>query len=292
MSCVIEDFAVTSINTLGNNPLSLLWALQQQYTRGTGAANAAQGTSSAANTSPTSASNAGSSAGATPNNGVTGSSSAALNPNTLFIFISMQEQQSTAQGTRSQPGETGASNAAQSLFNSIDADGDGVISQAELEKAVTSAGGTTAQADALFNKISGGNGSINESQLASALHKADGHHHHHHLGGAGGTAEGSDGGSGGGDPLGGLLGGQTADGATSQVATNADGSTTTTLTYADGTTLTLTEPAGSAGSDASAGGSAATGTLQNQQNMEQLLSMLVKLQTSMTQPSQTAAVAA
>ncbi|HTY70584.1 MAG TPA: EF-hand domain-containing protein [Alphaproteobacteria bacterium] len=288
---MIEDFAVTSISTLGNNPLSLLWALQQRYAHGTAAASGAPGTSSSASPSPSSSSAL--SSGTPQNNGVTGGSSAALNPNSLFIFISMQEQQSAPQSTASQAGTTGSSNAAQSLFNSIDADGDGVISQAELEKAVTAAGGTTAQADALFNKISGGNGSIGENQLASALQKADGHHHHHHLGGTGGTAEGSDGGAGSGDPLSALMGGQTADGANSQVTTNADGSTTTTLTYADGTTLTLTEPAGSGGSaSASPGGPAATGALQNQQNMEQLLSMLVKLQTSMAQPSQIAAVAA
>ncbi len=283
---------MTSINTLGNNPLSLLWALQQGYARGTTAANGTAGTSASASPSPSSSS---APPGGTPqNNGVTGSPSGGLNPNSLFIFISMQEQQSAAPGSGSQAGATGSSNAAQGLFNSIDADGDGVISQAELEKAVTAAGGTTAQADALFNKISGGNGSIGENQLASALQKADGHHHHHHLGGSGGTAEGSGGAAGSGDPLSALMGGQTADGANSQVTTNADGSTTTTLTYADGTTLTLTEPGGSGGSTgASVGGPAASGAApQNQQNMEQLLSMLVKLQSSMAQPPQTAAVAA
>ncbi len=274
---------MTSIDTPGNNPLSLLWALQQRYARGTTAANGAQGASTAASTSPSSSSAP--SSGTAPNNGVTGGSSAALNPNTLFIFISMQEQQSSAQGAGSQAGASGSANTAQTLFNSIDTDGDGVISQAELEKAVTAAGGTTAQADALFNKISGGNGSIGENQLASALNKADGHHHHHHLGGSGGTTEGSDAGAGSGDPLSALVSGQTADGATSKATTNADGSTTTTLTYADGTTLTLTEPA----SSTAPGGAASP---QNQQNMDQLLSTLLKLQTSIAQPSQTAAVAA
>jgi len=208
----------------------------------------------------------------------------------------MQEQQSAPQGTSSQTPAMGAANSAQSLFNSIDTDGDGVISQAELEKAVTAAGGTTAQADALFNKISGGNGSVSENQLASALQKADGHHRHHHLGGTGGTQDGPDSG----DPLSGLMGGSTADGATSQVMTNTDGSTTTKLTYADGTTITMTNPASagsgsgsSSGSDASTTGAGANGgPAQNQQDMRQMLAMLIKMQASMAQSPQVTALAA
>jgi hypothetical protein len=275
----------------------VLWALQQRLAGGPTATNGTPNPSPASSTNASPSSSSASSNSSTPNNGVTGSSSAALNPNSLFIFISMQEQQSSAQGTGSQASATGPSKAAQNLFNSIDTDGDGVISQAELEKAVTAAGGTTAQADALFNKISGGNGSVSESQLASALQKADGHHHHHHLGGMGGTAEGTDAGSGSGDPLSALMGGQNADGATSQVTTNSDGSTTTTLTYADGTSITMTTPgpsASSSNSNATSGTNTAstTGTAQNQQDMQQMLTMLIKMQASMAQSPQVTALAA
>ena len=41
----------------------------------------------------------------------------------------------------------------QNLFNKIDGNGDGSISKSELEQAVTSAGGTTQAADALYAKI-------------------------------------------------------------------------------------------------------------------------------------------
>lgn len=286
---------MTSINTLGNNQ-SLLWALQQQFFANStkGAQSASTGTGTASNTSTSSA---GSSTSSSPNNGVTGSSSANVDPNLMFVFVAFQEQQSAPQGTGSQTGATGFANRAQNLFNSIDADGDGQISQSELENAVTSAGGTTVQADSLFNKISDGGSSIGESQLASALQQADGRHHRHH-GGAGGA----DGASGGSDPLMAALdGSSSANGVTTQVATNPDGSTTTTLTYADGTTVTMTTPAASgsgqsgAGTTASTDGSStgASGTAstsaggtaaQNQQNMEQMLAMLVKLQAS-TAPS-------
>ena len=313
-----RGFTVTSINSLGTNQ-SLLWALQRQF-----AANAAKGTQSgSAATSSTSTSSASSSTSSSPNNGVTGSSSANVDPGLMSVFVAFQEQQSAPQGTGSQAGATGVSNMAQNLFDSIDTDGNGQISQSELENAVTSAGGTTVQADSLFNKISDGGSSVSESQLASALQQADGHHHHHHGGGAD-----SAGGAGSSDPLMAALdGSSSANGVSTQVTVNPDGSTTTTLTYSDGTVVTETSPAASGGSAAGAGnanqsatGQSSTGqpgsgttasadgsstgasgtastnaggtAAQNQQNMEQMLSMLIKLQASMAQSPQVTTLAA
>jgi hypothetical protein len=298
---------MTSTSSVGQSPLSLLRALQQQYATNANASVATQTpwdspstpTTSSASGSTTSSANA-----PTSTNGVTGSAAPAINPNALFVFLSLQEQQSSTQGTSgSTPSaSSGFSNYAQNLFNSIDTDGDGQISQSELQSAVTAAGGTTVQADSLFNKISGGSGSINESQLASALQQADGHHRRRH--GADGGPDGA-GGAGSGDPLAALLGGATADGATSQMTTNADGSTTTTLTYADGTTVTMSTPAasstgtsssGSGTTASNAGTSGPDGTNgvggQNQQNMEQMLANLIQLQAAMAKPSQVTSLAA
>jgi hypothetical protein len=67
------------------------------------------------------------------------------------------------------------------LFNKIDTDGDGKISQSELENAFTQAGGTAAQADQLFAKLDkDGDGSVSKADFVSglrALHHGHGHHH-------------------------------------------------------------------------------------------------------------------
>jgi Ca2+-binding EF-hand superfamily protein len=80
---------------------------------------------------------------------------------------------------------------AQSLFSQIDSNGDGAITQSELEQAVTAAGGTKAGADALYAKLDPNNaGSVSEQQFAQGLSQAapPAHHHHHHGGGGGGDA--------------------------------------------------------------------------------------------------------
>jgi Ca2+-binding EF-hand superfamily protein len=87
---------------------------------------------------------------------------------------------------------------AQNLFSQIDSNGDGSISQSELEQAVTKAGGTKAAADAFYAKLDpNGTGSVSEQQFAqglaslsqSSLTQAAPHaHHHHHHGGGGGGA--------------------------------------------------------------------------------------------------------
>ncbi len=68
----------------------------------------------------------------------------------------------------------GASNSptqiAQNIFSAIDSDGDGSITQNELEQAVTAAGGTAAGADALYAKLDpNGTGSVSEQQFINAL---------------------------------------------------------------------------------------------------------------------------
>lgn len=58
----------------------------------------------------------------------------------------------------------------QNLFNKIDANGDGEITKSELEQAVTSAGGTTALADALYADLDPNDtGSVSEQQFEQNL---------------------------------------------------------------------------------------------------------------------------
>src|SRR5207302_3222904 len=66
-------------------------------------------------------------------------------------------------GSSAQPG----GHLAQSLFSQIDSNGDGAITQSELEQAVTKAGGTKDAADALYAKLDPtGTGSVSEQQFA------------------------------------------------------------------------------------------------------------------------------
>jgi Ca2+-binding EF-hand superfamily protein len=59
---------------------------------------------------------------------------------------------------------------AQSLFSQIDGNGDGTISQSELEQAVTKAGGTKEGADALYAKLDpNGTGSVSAQQFINTL---------------------------------------------------------------------------------------------------------------------------
>ena len=68
---------------------------------------------------------------------------------------------------------------AQSLFSQIDTNGDGLITQLELEQAVTAAGGTTQATDALYAKLKSNNtGGVTKQQLAETLSTLVPHHHH------------------------------------------------------------------------------------------------------------------
>ncbi len=69
------------------------------------------------------------------------------------------------------PGSSNAADTfAQNLLEKIDTDGDGSISKSELESAVTTAGGTTAAADAFYAQLDPNNtSSVSEQQFVNAL---------------------------------------------------------------------------------------------------------------------------
>jgi Ca2+-binding EF-hand superfamily protein len=100
-----------------------------------------------------------------------------------------------AQGWPGAPSTSPGGQLAQNLFAQIDGNGDGAISQSELEQAVTKAGGTKEAADALYAKLDpNGTGSVSEQQFSQSLFGALPHHHHHHGGtGAAGATDATDG---------------------------------------------------------------------------------------------------
>ncbi len=90
-------------------------------------------------------------------------------------------------GTTSGAGAAGTSSAlttgnpAQALFTATDSNGNGSISQSELEKFIEAAGGTQTQADALYAQLDpNGSGSVSEATLAADMTAFHGHFHHHH----------------------------------------------------------------------------------------------------------------
>ena len=90
-------------------------------------------------------------------------------------FIADQAQQSGT-GTASDP----MAQQKEDLFSKLDTNGDGSLTQAELEQAVTSAGGTKEAADALYAKLDPNNtGSVTQQQFVDNLPKPPHHHHHH-----------------------------------------------------------------------------------------------------------------
>jgi Ca2+-binding EF-hand superfamily protein len=137
------------------------------------------------------------STGATPCNALTGSSTAGLTSETLDALMTLQQLDGTSSSTSS----SSTSNPVQQLFSAMDTNGDGTVSQSEMESYVEGVGGTQAQADSLYNAINqtapagSTTGGITESQMASAASQgsqtqaAQGghHHHHHHAQGAGGN---------------------------------------------------------------------------------------------------------
>ena len=125
------------------------------------------------------------------NNSLTGSTQPSLSSQILATLMQMQGAGAT-QTAGTQAG--GSTDPVQNLFNAMDTDGDGTVSQSEMESYAEKAGATQGQADALYTALNpnGSSSGVTESQMASAA-PAQGamphhRHHHHHAGGAGGAS--------------------------------------------------------------------------------------------------------
>ncbi len=265
-----------SVSGIGSTPNSadLLALLRQQHSakQANSASNIAKllgnDGGSQGSTAPSGSTSA---TGDTPAATTTGSGTSPLSQTVLAALIDAQGQQSSGTGGPADPHSFG-----RKLFDSVDTNGDGQISQPELESAFTASGATAAQADASFSKLDkNGDGSLSNGELSAGIHA---HHGHHHGAPAGGSESS--------DSLAALLqavGGAAAADGTAQSTTGTDGSTTTTLAYADGTTVTLTVPGTSADSSTSDGTvSAASGdgtaNKPTPSKAESLLTTLIKLQ--------------
>jgi len=108
---------------------------------------------------------------------LTGSTQPSLSGQILATLMRMQN----ANGSGSQ-----SIDPLQNLFTAMDGNGDGAISQSEMETYMGKAGASQGQADSLYASLNptGANG-ITETQLGAALptegaQGAMGHHHHHH----------------------------------------------------------------------------------------------------------------
>lgn len=115
------------------------------------------------------------------------------------ILTALMTLQAQTGDTASAGASSDGSSHVQQLFSAMDSDGDGEVSQSEMESYIEKQGGTQAQADKLFSALdqtnATGNAStgISESQMASAVSQAQqahGSHRHHHK--SGGTNDQAD----------------------------------------------------------------------------------------------------
>ena len=120
-----------------------------------------------------------------PGNSVTGNGKAQFSDQILALLVQMQSGSTSSTASSSSTGV----NPLSQLMSAVDTDGDGTISQSELETFIEGKGGTQGEADALFSGLGGQNGSGNltQSQLSNDLQQASlspmhGHHHGHHHG--------------------------------------------------------------------------------------------------------------
>lgn len=135
-------------------------------------------------------------------------------------FIADQAQRS---GTSSD--DDPATQFAASLFDQLDTNGDGTLTKSELEAAVTSAGGTTASADALYAELDPDNtGEVTEEQFVANFPQPD------EAGNGATTSTTSDGGTSAADAVSSLLQSfapsQMASALFAQIDTNGDGTLT------------------------------------------------------------------
>jgi Ca2+-binding EF-hand superfamily protein len=134
------------------------------------------------------------------NNSVATSSEATLSDEIIGALVMMQAQ-SGAATTSTPTTSTGSTNPIDQLFASLDSNGDGTISQSEMESAIEGVGGTAAEADQIYTALGGTSTTgISQSSFETAAQSGlatlgqmagvhGHHHHHHHHGGAGESSD-------------------------------------------------------------------------------------------------------
>jgi Ca2+-binding EF-hand superfamily protein len=137
-----------------------------------------QSTSSGSGTSSSTGTSSGFSSSTQSDTSLTGSTVAQLSSEVLSLLMQMQSQQQSGGCSASQTsnGTTAAITASassttspvQSLFDSMDSDGNGTVSQSEIENYIEKQGGTKAEADTVFGQLDQNSsaGGLTEQQLA------------------------------------------------------------------------------------------------------------------------------
>ena len=98
---------------------------------------------------------------------VSGLKSSLIGDGTTAQLVGMQEV-GHGRGSGHHHGDSAA--VLSNLFSSIDSDGDGSVTKSELEDAVTNAGGTTDQVDALYGKLDpDDSGSVTEAEFTQVM---------------------------------------------------------------------------------------------------------------------------
>jgi hypothetical protein len=97
----------------------------------------------------------------------------------MQVLVMMQNAPNASQSS------TSTGDPLSNLVSAVDTNGDGSISQSELETYLEGVGGTQAQADTLYNSLQKNSaGNLTQAQLSSDMQNAapahGGHHHHHH----------------------------------------------------------------------------------------------------------------
>ncbi|HZZ80365.1 MAG TPA: EF-hand domain-containing protein [Gemmataceae bacterium] len=124
-----------------------------------------------------------------PCNALSGSPTAQVSDMVLGVLVGMQQMSDGSSSTATTT--SSGSSPLDQVFSAMDTNGDGTVSQSEMETYLEQQGATQGQADAMYASLdqSGSNG-ISESQMQSALqqggqvHHGGGHHHHHGVSGS------------------------------------------------------------------------------------------------------------
>ncbi len=184
-----------SVSGLGGNGAAYLsQSLQALLAQLSSVSPTSNASSSAPATSAAPAAN--SSTSISTSNQLSGSPTGALSAEIIQILLQMQMQTQQQQPATTPPPASSASISAtssqdplQKLFSAMDGNGDGTVSETEMESFIQKQGGTQSQADQLFSSLTqNGSSSLTQNQLAQDLEQSQsmqamgGHHHHHHGG--------------------------------------------------------------------------------------------------------------
>jgi len=124
-----------------------------------------------------------------PSNALSGSTTAQVSDTVLGVLVGMQQMSDGADSA------TSSNSPLDQVFQAMDTNGDGSVSQSEMETYLEQQGATQGQADAMYASLDqSGSGGVSESQMQTALqqggqvHHGGGGHHHHHGGVSGSSS--------------------------------------------------------------------------------------------------------